>query len=331
MALSLFSKRNRIVNIIITDRFIRFLELKQSKPPVALRWGERLLPIGIISNGKIQDYETLSMILEECLDEWKIHNRKVRFLVPDSLVIIRKVMIPSDIKDDEIKGHLYLELGTSIHLPFDEPIFDTVVLSEQTEIDKKEILLFAAPENNVIEYSQLFSNVKLRPIEAEISALALYRLYHHLGQVQVEEQLLVVQFDLTTVCICIFEHDVPIFMHLLPLEFDEEKWDISYSRTENVKLQFIGKENDVMVQFEDIYKEMTRLMDFYRYSLHQGQKQVSKVLLNGDHPMLSMITKELEQRLTIPLETIVYPEMSTEKNPLPHTHYLALGLALKGG
>lgn len=329
MAFSLFSIKKRIVNIIITDRCIRFLELKQAKPPVAAKWGERLLPNGIISNGKIQDYETLAMILEECMDEWKIRNRKVRFLIPESLVIIRKVMIPAEIKDDEMKGYLYLELGTSIHLPFEEPVFDTVVLSEEN--DKKEILLFAAPEEEVLEYSQLFSDVKLQPIEAEISPLALYRLYHDLGQAQAEENLLVVQFDLNKICISIFEQDIPIFMHYLPIEFDEEKWDITYSGTENEKLRFIGTESELLFQFEDIYKEITRLMDFYRYSVHKGRKQVSKVLLNGDHPMLSMIKKELEKRLEIPLETIAYSEIQSEENSLPRTYYLALGLALKGG
>lgn len=329
MVLSLFSRRNNIVNIIITDRFIRYLELQQAKPPIAARWGERLLPNGIISNGKIQDYESLAMILDECVDEWKLRNRKVRFLIPESLVIIRKVMIPAEIKDDEMNGYLYLELGTSIHLPFEDPVFDAVVLSETN--DKKEILLFAAPEENVMEYSQLFSGVKLHPMEAEVSPLALYRLYDHLGQAQEGENLLIVQFDLNTICICIFEQTIPIFMHYLPIELDEEKWDITYSSMEKEKLQFIGAESDLLFQFEDVYKEITRLMDFYRYSLHQGKKQVSKVLLHGDHPMLSVIKKELEKRLEIPLETIAYSETQSKENSLPRTHYLALGLALKGG
>lgn len=60
----------------------------------------------------------------------------MRFLVPDSRLVIRKVAIPKDIKDDEIKGYLYLEMGTSIHLPFEEPIFD-VVLLEETEEKRK--------------------------------------------------------------------------------------------------------------------------------------------------------------------------------------------------
>ena len=140
-----------------------------------------------------------------------------------------------------------------------------------------------------------------------------------------------VQFDLNTICICIFEQDIPMFMHYLPIEFDEEKWDITYSSIENKKIQFIGTERDFLFQFEDIYKEITRLMDFYQYSLHQGKKQVSKVLLNGDHPLLSRIKQEMETRLDIPLEMIAYSEKISEENPLPQTHFLALGLALKGG
>ena len=90
---------------------------------------------------------------------------------------------------------MYLELGTSIHLPFEEPVFDAVVLSE--EKDKKEVLIFAAPEENVMEYSQLFSDVK--------ASIRLKQKFHHLpyigytsifDQAQVEEDLLVVQFNL---------------------------------------------------------------------------------------------------------------------------------------
>ena len=119
-----------------------------------------------------------------------------------------------------------------------------------------------------------------------------------------EENLLVVQFDLNKICISIFEGTIPVFMHYLPIEFDEEKWDITYSGTETEKLHFIGTESDLLFQFEDIYKEITRLMDFYRYSLNQGKKQVSKVLLNGDHPMLSMIKKELDRRLRYHLKRL---------------------------
>src|SRR4051794_24272580 len=124
MAFSLFSSKNRIVNLVLNDHSIRYLELKQTNSLTAHKWSERFLPPGIISNGKITDIDSLTNILEECIDEWKIQRRQVRFIVPDPVVIIRKVTVPADIRDDEMKGYLYLEIGSSIHLPFEEPVFD---------------------------------------------------------------------------------------------------------------------------------------------------------------------------------------------------------------
>jgi type IV pilus assembly protein PilM len=80
MAFSLFSPRKRIVNLVINDRSIRFVELKQVKPPTAGRWSERLLPPGIIADAKIVDGEALANILEERIEEWKIQRRRFGIL-----------------------------------------------------------------------------------------------------------------------------------------------------------------------------------------------------------------------------------------------------------
>ena len=328
MLRSLFSSRKRIVNLIINDHSIRFLELKQTDPPVALKWGEHLLSPGIVINGKIQDYETLLMNLEGCLTEWKINKRPVRFLVPESFVIIRKVSIPASIKDDEIKGYLYLELGSSIHLPFDEPVFDVVVLSHNGE--KKEVLIFAAQEDQVMEYVDLFTELNLDPVEAEISPLALYRLYYHLDQAKQNEDLLLIQFEVNSVNITIFERHIPFFMHHLPIEFNQNEWEMKPNRSGESQLTYIGEANNLEYQFQDIYKEINRLIEFYRYSLHQGQKQVSRILLNGDHPMIEKINRDLQGRFDIPIETIAYEKTVDHEHTLPRSYYLALGLALKG-
>lgn len=323
----LSSPKKRIVNLIINDHSIRYLDLKQANPTLSYKWGERFLPSGIVSNGKIIELETLSAILEDCVNEWKLRNRQVRFLIPESFVIIRKVSIPADVEDDEIKGYLYLEIGASIHLPFDEPIFDAVVLSKERE--KKELLIFAAQEESVTEYAELLSNAKLKPIAAEVSPLAVYRLYYHLDQHRSEEDILVVNFDLNAVNICIFERTFPFFMHHLPIDFDEKNWNIRTTRKGNYELTYSGEQNDLIFLFDDVYKEVSRIIDFYRYSLHQGKKRISKVLLNGDHPMIGKVKKDLQSRLEMPIETLALDDLNAEGS-LPPSHYLALGLALKG-
>ncbi|WNS74463.1 pilus assembly protein PilM [Bacillus sp. DTU_2020_1000418_1_SI_GHA_SEK_038] len=323
MALSLFSRKNRIINIVINDYSIRFVELKQSNPLSVHRWGERFIPFGIVRDGKIIDHDTLETILEECITDWKIQKRSVRFIVPDSFVIIRKANIPVDVKDDEINGYLYLELGTSIHLPFDEPVFDTYIVNKNK--DNKEVLIFAAQEENILDYSSLFTNIKLAPVAADISPLSLYRLYDRLGMPAKDERLLMIHFDLNMVNLCIFENQLPLFMHHLMIDFDEDQWTYRTSKIGMQEIEFNGELEELSFQLEDIYKEISKFMDFYRYSINQGKQHVSKILLNGDHPYLDLIEKEIQTRFEIPHQII---HLATEDN-LPRSHYLTLGLALK--
>jgi type IV pilus assembly protein PilM len=325
MAFSLFSSKNRIINLVLNDHSIRFVELKQSKPPAAQKWNERFLPPGIITDGKIVDIDSLSNILEECIDEWKIRRRPIRFIVPDSLVIIRKVSIPADIQDDEIKGYLYLELGSSIHLPFEEPVFDYYPLASNGKT--KDLLLFAAPEHFVMEYAELFSSLKLNPVAADISPLSLYRLYHYLEHASEKEVLFTVQFDLTSVNLCIFEESVPLVMRQFALPFDIEKWEIKRDLAGLMECKYTGDSEELVIQFEDIFKEINKLVDFYRYSLSNEKKDITKFLLNGDHPMLTAIYDEMIERLEVPVERISFE--SEAKGSVPANLFLSLGLALK--
>lgn len=326
--MAFFTSKNRIINLVVNDHSIRFLELKQMNPPGAQKWGERLLPSGIISNGKIIDSESLANILAECIDDWKIQRRSIRFIVPDQLVIIRKVTVPAEIQDDEMKGYLYLELGSSIHLPFEEPIFDFFLLSNNGKT--KDLLLFAAPEQHVMEYADLFTKSKLNPIAAEISPLALYRLFHRLGQSNQNEKLIIIQFDLTSVNFCIFEDSVPVVMRPFALPFNLEQWDIKRDSIDMIELKFIGDTDDLVIQFEEIFKELLKLLDFYRYSLSSEKQDVSRFLLAGDHPMLQAIVDELKERFEVPVDSLSLDEKSNGKTgSLPVNFLLPLGLALK--
>ncbi|MDP4084554.1 MAG: pilus assembly protein PilM [Bacillota bacterium] len=328
MAFSLLTPKNRIINMVLNDHSIRFVELKQMNPLIAHKWKERFLPSGIIREGKIVDHASLTNILEECIDEWKINRRSIRFLVPDPLVIIRKLSIPSDVQDDEIKGYLYLELGSTIHLPFDEPVFDFYSLEDNGTT--REILLFAAPEKFVMEYADLFAKLKLNPIAADISPLALYRLYFQLDLASQDENLFTIQLDLTSVNMCIFEGTIPYVMRHFPLPFEIEKWQMNREKSDLFDLMYIGGTSDLVYHFEDIFKEIIKLMDFYKYSLNNGKKEVTKLLLSGDHPLLMAFLEELKDRFDLPVVTIPldYPAKG-KSGMIPPKQLLTFGLALK--
>ncbi len=329
MKRNLFSSKKKVINLIIQDHSIRFMELNNGSTPVPYRWGERYLPQGLINNGTIQDREAVRTILEECVDEWKIHKRQVRFLVPDSFVIIRKISIPAEIEEDEIRGYLYLEFGSSIHLPFNDPVFDIVLLDLKDNI--REILIFAAEEEKVKEYADLLESCKLEPVAAEISALALYRLYYNLGYADKEEHLLVAQFDFDKVNISIFSGTLPLLIHHIPIDLHEEHWDLRTNEAGVYEWNFVGDAvKEIDFQYRETFKEISRLSDFYHYTMTQGKSRVTKILVHGDHPLLPFILDEIKGRFDIPVVSIKEKDLTAKyKNPLPRNYHLVMGLALK--
>ena len=321
MAFELFSS-NQIANIVIKDHVIRYIGVKQSSPLIVQKYRERYLPPGLIDEGKIVERETLKLILEECVNDWGIKKRQVRFIIPDSFVVIRKTSIPIDIKDDEIVGFLYSELGSTIHLPFDEPVLDIKKLSETDE--KKEVLMFAAPEDVALDYSSLLEEVSLKPIAADISPLCMYRLFDYSDKTNEENHSLLIQFDLQTVNLCIFNKHVPIFMRHLNIDSTTDDWDIQYNRSGSfAEIKWISEHRSIETVLGEIYKEIEHVLNFYHFSILQGKQQVTDILFSGDHPHLKEVYATVVDRYDVPVSII------DNVDTLPSNYYLPLGLALK--
>lgn len=330
MALALFNRNRKYVNIEIKDHVIRYAELRQGDSPYVTRCGEYYLPQGIIKAGKIEDYETLKTIMEQCISEWKIAKKQVFFLIPDHSIVLRKVLIDREVQDDEIEGHLYLQLGTSIHLPFEEPVFDTLTLGEKD--GKKEILLFAASDDIVRQYNQLFEECKLKPVVADLSALAIYRLYHALDQSNPNEHAMILQFDLFNVNVSVFTDHKPNFIRHITLPAEQDLWEHSMNGRVTQEWVFQKGEEYYFQILEDTYKEIERVLSFYKYNLYDGVQEVTKIVVAGDHPFLNKIKEDIELRFNMSVIMMNKEDIGSDPNEdIPYSLTLPIGLGLRGG
>ncbi|WP_335869185.1 type IV pilus biogenesis protein PilM [Bacillus sp. 2205SS5-2] len=315
MTFSWITPNSRIANLVFTDTAIRFIELKNGSSSEVTNYGEQELSPGVISEGKIIEVEMLETILEQCLQKWKIMKRQVRFIVPDMFIIIRKLTVPKDVKNDEIKGYLFLEIGTSIHLPFEDPLFDVVLLGE-TEQEKK-ILLVAAPEETVKSYQDLLEDSKLTPIVADISPLSIYRFFHSLNMTDAENHEMILQFDTHLATISIFHLHQPIFMRPLSLRNEQP-----------LNIEKVDQEQQLFV-LEDTFKEIEKVMSFYRYTLNKGEARVNTVFLVGDHPHLPQIEQHLSKLLEVSIISKPDLPIMCQNEVLPLQYIVAVGLGLK--
>ncbi|BCB05001.1 type IV pilus biogenesis protein PilM [Bacillus sp. KH172YL63] len=314
----LFNKHNNKINLVISDQWIRFVEIKSVSPLHIYKHGEKRIADGMISDGKIIEKEALQALLEECVLEWGIKKREVQFIVPNTQMIVRKMTISSDIADDEVKSHLFLEIGTSIHLPFENPIFDVVVVGNKD--DKKEIVLVAAPEDIVLDYQQLLSDAHLKPVVADISPLAYYRYIHSLDITHRAQHEMLLYFTQNNVTVSIFHDHQPVFFRPIGISHDREVMEDSSMNHSGFQSR----------PFDETVKEIDKVISFYRYTLTNDEAAINKIFVAGDHPMTGDIHKLLSDRFDIGVIHVPSEarDIHTDQR-LSDQFLLAIGLGLK--
>ncbi|WP_243385544.1 type IV pilus biogenesis protein PilM [Bacillus kexueae] len=323
---SLFSKSN-VANLEIKDDVIRFVEVKQTNPIFVSHHGEYYLEPGIIEQGRIIDEEAFTSALSSCIQSWNLKRKDVRFLLPDASVVVRVVDVPIDVPNDEIVGHLYFELDQSIHLPFDSPIIDGTFLYETNET--KKVLLVAAPEAVVNTIANKLKELRTNPVVADISPFSQYRLFHHYELTSQDEHYLLIQLNMQSITVSIFDDERPSFMQQFPIPYGEGIWNPMRSETGHTLDFSTTNEFDIVSAVQDIYIEIERILRFYQFSLHNGNQEITSILLTGDHPFLTTIQQEMRDRFSLPIITI--PNEVILPTPLEPKWFNALGLAVREG
>jgi type IV pilus assembly protein PilM len=314
------SARKKSVGLEIKDYVIRYVEGRNGAAPLASSFGEVYVPPSVLHNGVIADARAFEMILRNCAAKWGLKNKQVHFIVPDAYVVVRKQSIPADITEEEIRGYIFLELGRSIHLPFEQPTFDYAVLGKKE--DKKDLLLFAAPENLVESYANILEKVKMHPVSADLTSLAFGRLYDAMEQPE-EEEMMLVKLDALDANITIFQNGTPVFMQ-----------HYSFSYAEAVEITPVGIEVQnrelILAEAEEFLEEISRILHFYQYSFAASAGSIQKLLLIGDHPLLEDLYTMLQERFSFTVTSVSYSSVAGKGELLHPKYYPAFGLTLKG-
>lgn len=328
--LSLFSSK-KFANMVIDDYVVRVIESNGQLENIT-HLKERPLPAGLIEDGKILDEIKLYDFMKSLVSDWKLRRYRLRFYVPESMVIMRQVEFPANLQGDALIDHFLFEFGQTIHLPFSDPVFDIHVHPHQQEEDKKRTgMLFAAPAEEVKKYTHLFEDVSLFPEAADVRPLGIYRYFHELDLNRRGEVYLVLELNLLSLNISIFHEGEMEFTRYQDLEIDRSAWDFRETEKDFFDWRFTGSEDEMVRILDSQVQELDRIISFYRYSLHKGKQSISQFVLTGDHPYLSQMEKMISQQYDMPVRQLK-GFLSPAKDEKVDIRFVpALGLALKGG
>lgn len=327
----LWKKNNRVANIVIDDYVIRIIENKGSDLDSVRMLAERPIDPGLIQQGKIMDeigfYEFMKRLVKEC----GLKRCDVRFHVPNPLVIMRQVEFPLELEGEAVRDHFLMEVGNSIHLPFQQPVLDVHVLGETEDGQQQAGIMFAAEEEEVMKYANIFEDCGLRPVVADVQALSIYRYFQFTDQAVRDRVYLFLELNLTSSNLSIYHHGQPEFMRFQHLGLEAGDWlpDTAYTKWAN--WTYKGREEDLAAIMDEQVNELERVMNFYRYSQHQGEQKVDEIILTGDYPALSQVGDLIHRRYEMPVRQLEGVRTPADDEAAAREFIPVLGLALKGG
>lgn len=339
-----------MANIVVEDHAIRIVVGKGLRLDDIALYVERVVPTGLIKEGQVADELAFSEFMQSLVDEYGLKKADVRFYAPNSLVMMRQVDIPNDVKDRELKAHFELEVGISLHLPFEEPLIDVYPLEQEQASEEEEYhespsevaateetestrrgLLFAASSDEVMKYTEIFEDVGLHPIAVDIQALGVYRYFYYLEEPPAEQVHLFFELNLTSVNISVFYNHQLEFLRFEQLDMDMDAWAHVQKGEGKVDFQVRRDQRDAVEEvIVNQVEELGRIMNFYRYSQHQGERRVDEIIVSGDYPELEDVCRTLELTYDLPVRLLNGWMPNREIEVSSPAFVPALGLALKG-
>ncbi|KMN40868.1 MULTISPECIES: type IV pilus biogenesis protein PilM [Lysinibacillus] len=317
-------KRKSHVSIELKDYVLRAIVAKGPEPN---QWQgyEYPLAAGIVENGTIIDEVALFEVIKEQVMKWTGKKQAVRMFVPDTTVLLKNFEHPKDVKPQELRGYAEMELGHSIHLPFQDPLIDVY----DADAEDGKAILFAAPSEEITKLVGMLLDVSLEPEAADIRALCNIRLLEHMSLLMPNKTYLIAEWSINELSISIFSNGQVEFLRYQTIEVDMTQW---LGKKENeFSYQFIynGESENYQMVVMDQVLEIDRMMNFFKFSLHKGEKTVDEIIMLGDNPLLKSIGNLLASNLEPPLRVVDGEKIEKSFPRFKREFSTLLGLALK--
>lgn len=311
LLIALFTKSH--LSISIRDTYLRIIVTPNHEKRQVTFHQELPIDEGIIEDGVIVDQEKLRMILMNMVQENTWKGATVSFFVHDSHINIRKIQVPTELDEKEIEPYILLNNESTYHLPISNPAIDFKVLQETEGM--KEVLVFAYPKDILDDYLSVFRECKLKPIVADLSPLALHRLIEKSEGGNVSD-LLLISLYADTMTLTAMTDGYPLFTRSIALNPATNP----IGETSNPWLRTSENAQQLL---ENQIASVERFMNFYQYTVHQGDRSITKLAIYSDHGGTVPLVNMLESSFSLPVISL---HSVTEEVNLPPQFADVLGL-----
>lgn len=304
------------IGLTINTDGVRYIQLKKRGTDSVRRKGFLPLNAGIIDDELITDEEVFLAELTPWLSKERIKGKRVIIAIPSSQAIIRRISIASS-NAKEIEQLIDLEVQTTLHLPFADPVYDYVHIGEPID-DQQEVMIFAAPRHLVDSYVRIVEEAGLKVEAVDLPALALARIVALKSDEESFDNLMLLDKQGDMLHFYLFSQGNPVLMRSLPLVFDAGKL----------------LDGEVTTGFywlaDEIVTEIRRMLNFYQFGIQDGKNRIRRIVVVGDSPDREQLRDYLQESIEDVTVSLVYVGDSNTRSAT-FEYRVPLGLALKEG
>lgn len=313
------------VFITFTKRYIRILVGNRKHQFTHVI--QRLIQDGWVDKGEIVQEEEILRALMSIVKQYKLAGKKTFVSFSSHDLLLRTSKLPLSVPLEELKGSLYMALGDSFQLPFQDPIIE-IVGAEEIE-GEREVRALAVPEEEVNKMVAILTKAKLRPVVMDVPFLNLYRLFLEQFHLTDQQNILMIHAELDVVQLSMFFKHEPIYVRTFnlasPSQFTayESRTGFQYIETPVTDVVFTEHMNTIK-------KEIDRLQSFYQFNLKQGKQKIDTICLAGDHPHLAELKESYADSEVINAFLLHDQPWGTKTGyKIPHSFAELIGLSWK--
>ncbi|MEK3838602.1 MULTISPECIES: pilus assembly protein PilM [unclassified Paenibacillus] len=326
--------QNPVAGLAIEQTGIRYISFKNKKSWEVRKKRYLPLPPGLIVENQVADSEALLETVKHWVKVERLRGKRISLSIPPSQIIIRKMSIPSA-NPKQVEQLVKLEVETGMHLPFESPVYDYVTIDVDEE--NSHLLVFAAPRKPIQDYIDVLEGAGLRVGTVEIAATALARSLT-IGRKAEFEDTMLINIEQNVLDVYMFRSGNPVFIRTInQMDLNSGiqptvQAGIEYMREAAATSASLAGSLLAPGRMLEITAEISRMLNFYQYSLHDGSTRIQSVLITGPLQIRNQLLEELQQSLTeLEVATIGLEDVAGDSTPDPelNDYRIAAGAALQ--
>lgn len=267
-------KKIRSLSITFDEANIRFLEVTVKKNRIVRVHNSFIIENTVILDNNALDEDKWISLFKGIKKQKNIKAKIAHINIPTSSVILRQQTMP-DVSVKELKQMLTYEIGSTIHLPFNNPVFDIIKSEIKTETEDSEqamcnVTFIATPGNLINPMINSLQSEKIKVKTIDIPGLSLYQVFKRLYPAQVYDSILIIQIRIDGIDLNIIDENTIWFTRHVHLSiFDYIHEEINVENMDFGRLvENIADKDQIKNYIREITSEIERAINFFKYTLN---------------------------------------------------------------